>query len=346
MERAPEPTMEEILASIRRIISDDEAKSAESPPASSPEVTAAEVDADADTKIIDDIARVLSGAAPADSASQDDDILDLTKELSELQAVVDETAALPEFAYPAPAAETIIVAETEITEPEASAAEPEPVIAMPPPAEEPSALDLAIAELRAREQARMAQVREPEPVFQPSPEPAFEAEPEAFDDGEPELVLTESETAAVTATLYEPEFVEEFAASPEPGAEIPSWLQSIGSTPEPEPMKAPEPGAEIPSWLQSIGSTPEPEPVKAPEPEPASDHIKGNGSHGMRTTHYSEFGINANRSLENSVKEMLRPLLREWLDEHMSRVLEAALRDELKDAEERWQRNEERRRPY
>ena len=43
---------------------------------------------------------------------------------------------------------------------------------------------------------------------------------------------------------------------------------------------------------------------------------------------------------------MLRPLLREWLDEHMSRVLEAALRDELKDAEERWQRNEERRRPY
>ena len=321
MERAPEPTMEEILASIRRIISDDEAKSAESPPASSPEATAAEVDADADTKIIDDIARVLSGAAPADSASEDDDILDLTKELSELQAVVDETAALPEFAYPAPAAETIIVAETEITEPEASAAEPEPVIAMPPPAEEPSALDLAIAELRAREQARMAQVREPEPVFQPSPEPAFEAEPEAFDDGEPELVLTESETAAVTATLYEPEFVEEFAASPEPEAEIPSWLQSIGSTPEPEP-------------------------VKAPEPEPASDHIKGNGSHGMRTTHYSEFGINANRSLENSVKEMLRPLLREWLDEHMSRVLEAALRDELKDAEERWQRNEQRRRPY
>jgi cell pole-organizing protein PopZ len=284
-------------------------------------VTAAEVDADADTKIIDDIARVLSGGTPADSASQDDDILDLTKELSELQAVVDETAALPEFAYPAPAPETIIVGETEIAEPEVSAAEPEPVIAMPPPPEEPSALDLAIAELRAREQARMAQVREPEPIFQPSPEPVYEAEPEAFDDGEPELVLTESETAAVTATLYEPEFVEEFAASPEPEAEIPSWLQSIGSTPEPEP-------------------------VKAPEPEPASDHIKGNGSHGMRTTHYSEFGINANRSLENSVKEMLRPLLREWLDEHMSRVLEAALRDELKDAEERWQRNEQRRRPY
>jgi cell pole-organizing protein PopZ len=322
MERAPEPTMEEILASIRRIISDDEAKSADSPPSSLPEAKASQFDADADTKIIDDIARVLSGAAPAESASEDDDILDLTKELSELQAVVDETAALPEFAFPAPAAETMIVAETEIAEPEASAAEPEPVIAMPPPpAEEPSALDLAIAELRAREQARMAQVREPEPVFQPLPEPVFEAEPEAFDDSEPELVLTASETERVTEMRYEPEFVEDLAASPAPEAEMPSWLQSVGSSPEPDP-------------------------VKAAEPEPAP-HINGNGSHGMRTTHYSEFGIDtAGRSLEDSVKEMLRPLLREWLDQHMSRVLEAALRDELKDAEARWQRNEQRRRPY
>jgi uncharacterized protein len=323
MERAPEPTMEEILASIRRIISDDEAKAAESPPASPPEAKAAEVDADADTKIIDDIARVLSGAAPAESVSDDDDILDLTKELSELQSVADETAALPELAYPAAAptqvTETIILAETEIAEPEARATEP--VIAMPPPAEEPSALDLAIAELRAREQARMAQVREP--VFQPSPEPLFEAGPEAFDDGEPELVLTNSETETVTAALYEPEFVEEPSApAPSLEPEVPAW-PSFANAPEPEP-----------------------EPVKAPESESSSNHINGNGSHGMRTTHYSEFGINANRSLEDSVKEMLRPLLREWLDEHMSRVLEAALRDELKDAEERWQRNEQRRRPY
>ncbi len=330
MERAPEPTMEEILASIRRIISDDEAKAAESSPASSPEAKTSEFDADADTKIIDDIARVLSGAAPAESASEDDDILDLTKELSELQAVADETAALPDLEFPAPArmevAETIIVAETEIAQRSPSFTEaPEPVMTMPePPVEEPSALDLAIAELRAREQARMAQVEqavalEPEPVFEPLPEPVFDAEPEAFDEAEPELVLTTLETETVTETFYEPEPVEPLAASP-----------------------APEP--EMPSWLQSVASSPEPEPVKEPEPEPA--HINGNGSHGMRATHYSEFGINANRSLEDSVKEMLRPLLREWLDEHMSRVLEAALRDELKDAEARWQRNEQRRRPY
>jgi len=304
--------MEEILASIRRIISEDEVKSTESSSASLPEARASEVDVEADTRIIDDIARVLSGGTPAEGPSEDDDILDLTKELSELQAIADENASLPELEFQAPArmemAETIVVAETESVEPEASMAEePEPVAAMAEtPAEEPmSALDRVIAELRARELKPMSPdpepmiATEPEPVFEPVPEPAFEAEPEP--------VYGAADLAAQ--------------------------------------MQAPE--AEIPSWLQSIGTSPEPEPVKEPAPEPNSPHLKGNGSHTMRTTHYSEFGINASgRSLEDSVKEMLRPLLREWLDEHMSRVLEAALRDELKDAEARWQKNEQRRRPY
>ncbi|MBE3108918.1 MAG: DUF2497 domain-containing protein, partial [Acidobacteria bacterium] len=37
----------------------------------------------------------------------------------------------------------------------------------------------------------------------------------------------------------------------------------------------------------------------------------------------------ASKTLEDSVKEMLRPMLRQWLDENMSRVLTAALREEL-----------------
>ena len=76
MERAPEPTMEEILASIRRIISDDESNSTQqvAPPGRRDELRS-EVEEEADTKIIDDIARVLSGgAAPGD---EDDEILDV-----------------------------------------------------------------------------------------------------------------------------------------------------------------------------------------------------------------------------------------------------------------------------
>ena len=37
----------------------------------------------------------------------------------------------------------------------------------------------------------------------------------------------------------------------------------------------------------------------------------------------------SSKTLEDSVKEMLRPMLRQWLDENMSRVLTAALREEL-----------------
>src|SRR3974377_1275123 len=83
-ERAPEPTMEEILASIRRIISDDEASSAQQRATSTEyaeQVRAEDADdSAADTQMIDDIARVLSGGAKAALSDDDiDDILDLTE---------------------------------------------------------------------------------------------------------------------------------------------------------------------------------------------------------------------------------------------------------------------------
>ena len=81
-ERAPEPTMEEILASIRRIISDDEANSNHQEATSSdyagPVAVEDTDDSAADTQMIDDIARVLSSAAPS-SAESEEDILDLAE---------------------------------------------------------------------------------------------------------------------------------------------------------------------------------------------------------------------------------------------------------------------------
>ena len=41
----------------------------------------------------------------------------------------------------------------------------------------------------------------------------------------------------------------------------------------------------------------------------------------------------SSKSLEDSVKEMLRPMLRQWLDENMPRVLTAALREELENTD-------------
>jgi cell pole-organizing protein PopZ len=41
----------------------------------------------------------------------------------------------------------------------------------------------------------------------------------------------------------------------------------------------------------------------------------------------------SSKSLEDSVKEMLRPMLKQWLDENMQRVLTAALREELENSD-------------
>jgi len=186
-ERAPEPTMEEILASIRRIISDDESNLApqlSAAPQSQDddetlELSEGEVEGEADDKIINDIARVLSGGAPApvEAVEEEEDILDLTAELGGLEPVEEELQVVevvaeaeasapeaealapeaefqPEFREPE--AELELGAEEETSEPEAAAYEPE-VAAEPAQApqamsaseEAASALERAIAALRA-----------------------------------------------------------------------------------------------------------------------------------------------------------------------------------------------------
>ena len=115
-ERAPEPTMEEILASIRRIISDDEANSNHQQATSSdyagPVAVEDTDDSAADTQMIDDIARVLSSAAPS-SAESEEDILDLAEpeELvleapADAEMIVTEEVILTEvYTEPEPAPE-------------------------------------------------------------------------------------------------------------------------------------------------------------------------------------------------------------------------------------------------
>src|SRR5262245_28011614 len=132
-ERAPEPTMEEILASIRRIISDDESNSAKLSAAPQSqhdnealELSEGEAEGEADDKIINDIARVLSGGAPAHEAvEEEEDILDLTAELGGLEPVEEEVQAV----------ELVAEAEEPATEPE-FLSEPQELEAQPEPVEE------------------------------------------------------------------------------------------------------------------------------------------------------------------------------------------------------------------
>jgi cell pole-organizing protein PopZ len=63
--------------------------------------------------------------------------------------------------------------------------------------------------------------------------------------------------------------------------------------------------------------------------------VRSNGSHqayGAEMPRSAEPVFEgAPKTLEDSIKDMLRPMLRQWLDENMARVLTAALKDELRD---------------
>ncbi len=100
--------MEEILASIRRIISDDEQNPTRKPAAAAAPQSHQDdegleaVEGEADDRIINDIARVLSGGAanasapeaPVEAAmEEEEDILDLTAELGGLEPVEEPMVA-------------------------------------------------------------------------------------------------------------------------------------------------------------------------------------------------------------------------------------------------------------
>ena len=176
--------MEEILASIRRIISDDEANSSrQRPAAAKPKddegLEAGEIEAD--DKIINDIARVLSESQP--QVEDEEDILDLTAELSGVEIIeeviveVEEVAAPIEMPPPPPIAPRQAAFEV----PQAPQSEASAPVAPPPLSaseEAASALERAIAALRA------GQLPTSVSEFMPKPEPvpelqSFEPAPEA-----------------------------------------------------------------------------------------------------------------------------------------------------------------------
>ena len=339
MERAPEPTMEEILASIRRIIADDETPPGQqrAAPAREPEAVNFDgPDQPADTHIIDDIARVLSGSGQG--GEPDDDILDLTKELG--LAPVETEFSPAEQAEPesfldmlpddelepdaamalsnadlsfedvptAPAANELSVEEA-IPAPSAnelSFAQPAPALSAND--EATSALEQAIAALRA---GRLQSSPPPSPPqLQPEPTPA------------PELVLTE--LSQVELVIDEPTPEDEvFTSAPEEPAPGPSFEEMVAAS---ETFRA-EPET---SWSSDFSDW-------QTESEPADEldfvaERMGRPTNGVHAPAYTPDALSASgKTLEDSVKEMLRPVLRQWLDENMSRVLTAALREELRE---------------
>jgi len=328
--------MEEILASIRRIISDDESNSAKlsAAPQSQDddealEVSEGEAEGEADDKIINDIARVLSGGAPApvEAVEEEEDILDLTAELGGLEPVEEEVQAVElvaEAEEPAPEPEFLsepqeLEAQPEPVEEEApqpaEAASREPEVATEPALasramsaseEAASALERAIAALRAGQLPTSPIFSYEPPPFATPAEPAAEPAPEAAAQA-PEPVFEPEGEPALSLTEFEAEMA----------AQEPSIFEVVVSEPEPEPEQGWQP--EVPSWAAREQS----------ELEPEYPALRTNGGH--HQTYAAAGGEVGPKSLEDSVKDMLRPMLQKWLEENMTRVLTAALKDELRD---------------
>ena len=402
-ERAPEPTMEEILSSIRRIITDDDkieagAENAAPVAVQTPQAQQGEeLDGDADSQTIDDIARVLSGGTA--EVDEEEEILDLASELGglELVEVIEEAAPAEELELveeveplevEAPAPEFVAEAEAPIEVAPLSPSAEElaeeallememspqvevpqaPVAEAPPSASQAAASDLerAIAALKAG-QVPTSSSPEAEPFqFQATPEPTsmpgLEPMPEATASPEftPEPIpmaipMEAPEPEAETHPEPEPLFGAQAELEPVVEAELeanfdvqPDIAPTIEVVAEPElesvmveveetiiteelvSFEAPEVETEkSPFWPSAVAASEEeaepeaapafvPEPDVEPEPVPVAAFV--NGALGSE---------NAAKTLEDSVKDMLRPMLRQWLDDNMPRMVKDQLGDDV-----------------
>lgn len=152
----------------------------------------------------------------------------------------------------------------------------------------------------AAEEAPAAEA-EPEPLPEPEPEPAmaFAAE----DDGEEVLELTDP-------IAPEPEL------EPEPPLETVGDIDVYSPPPaEPEP-EAPPPAA--PSF----------------DRDEAADNLVGDQAASAAASAFGSLSSallmpKDGRTLEDVVRELLRPLLKEWLDQNLPRIVETKVEEEV-----------------
>jgi len=151
-------------------------------------------------------------------------------------------------------------------------------------------------------------------------EPAAEAEPAA---AAPEAAAPEADEPAALA----PQPLE--AAAVEAEDEVLELTEKVAEPP------APEPEVETHGDLDVYAAEPEPVTAAAPAWKPSEEEpLLGQGA---AQTAASAFGSLAQRiampaggrTLEDVTRELLRPLLKAWLDEHLPGIVQAKVEEEV-----------------
>jgi uncharacterized protein len=108
---------------------------------------------------------------------------------------------------------------------------------------------------------------------------------------------------------------------------------SAGSSGAADPVSA-DPAAAVKSEVPPIDT------ATQTKPEPGRERILSSATSGAAAAAFAQLGAlprkegdlllgGADRTLEDVVREMLRPLLQTWLDEHLPGIVERLVRDEI-----------------
>ncbi|MCC5996878.1 MAG: DUF2497 domain-containing protein [Oceanicaulis sp.] len=156
----------------------------------------------------------------------------------------------------------------------------------------------------------------PEPVLEAQPEPEPELEPEPEPEPEPEI---EDDVLELTDRLEEDAMVGGTAP-----LAVSDDLMIVDREDEPEPEPAFEP-------------EPEPAPVAAaePEPEPEEDTLLDEAPASAASSMFAALSENLRvsseqgQTLEGIVRELMRPMLKQWLDDNLPAIVEEKVQAEV-----------------
>jgi uncharacterized protein len=171
-------------------------------------------------------------------------------------------------------------------------------------------------------------------------------------------IISEDETPEADAKVTPPAAVE---AAPEPEPEAAPAAAEAAPEPEPAPAAAPAPepepvaasaaeddddALELTEKVETVGDldvyTPEPTPAPAPAPQPAPAPAPAAPAAALVSDTAATAAANAfgklsqviampaeGRTLEDVVRELLRPLLQQWLDDHLPGIVQESVQAEV-----------------
>ncbi len=317
-EQAPEPTMDEILASIRKIISDDEPGETPQPEAASSMPDPADPGALADTAmpaedgLAEDLANALNDSQiGADlGAEEADDILDLTQ-------IVEDQPQAPEPQMEAPQMEAPQVDALQAALGD-SVEDPAPQEAPGEPVESVGDVDIASVLAEAGVQDTVAD--NPAEPQAPAGDDPVAAQAQGDEVAAP---VTEDASISEALSALEAQPGEPVAeAAPQPETSAPEATEQPAVADVPETPEIPEAAVAVEAPVEDVIelAAPEPEAEAVEDTAPAEEQDMGEAAQAAPAG-------GAGKTLEDSVKELLRPMLREWLDDNMERIVQ----DEVKD---------------